>query len=304
MTDLRVHIGPLELTNPVMTASGTFGYGREFSEFYDLSILGAVVGKTITPQPREGNPPPRTVETAAGMLNSIGLANPGIDMFLREELPFLRELGTRVVVNIAGESTSDYVAMAERLDDAEGVDALELNVSCPNVHKGGMLFGQEPSAAAEVVRGVKKATALPVFVKLTPNVTSVTDVAVECANAGADALVVANTLMGLAVDWRKRRPRLGGVTGGLSGPAVKPVALRMVWQVATAVDVPVIGSGGMTSGQDVLEFLVAGATAVEIGTANFVYPTACRRILAELTDLLAQEGVVSVSELTGTLLTG
>jgi len=301
MSDMAVKIGRLELANPVIAASGTFGYGREFSQIYDASVLGAVIGKTVTLLPRQGNPPPRTVETPSGMLNSIGLANPGIDRFLAEELPFMRRLGTRIVVNIAGESAGEFAELADRIASAGGADALELNVSCPNVTKGGMFFGQDPAATAEVVRAVREKTDLPLWAKLTPNVTDIAKVAVAAADAGAEAVVVANTVLGMAVDWRSRRPALAGVTGGLSGPAIKPVALRLVWQVHRAVDVPVIGSGGIATAEDALEFIVAGASAVEVGTANFVSPTASPRMIAGMQGMLEKAEVASVCGLVGTL---
>jgi len=263
--------------------------------------LGAIGGKTVTLLPRQGNPPPRTVETPSGMLNSIGLANPGIDRFLAEELPFMRQLGTRIVVNIAGESAGEFAELADRIASAGGVDALELNVSCPNVTRGGMFFGQDPSATAEVVRAVRERTDLPLWAKLTPNVTDIAEVAVAAAEAGVESVVVANTMLGMAVDWRSRRPALGGVTGGLSGPAIKPVALRLVWQVHQAVDVPVIGSGGITTAEDALEFVVAGASAVEVGTANFVWPKALPRIVSRMQQMLEEAEVVSVDRLIGAL---
>jgi len=301
MVDMTAKVGRLRLANPVIAASGTFGYGREFSQFYDLSVLGAVVCKTVTLNARQGSPPPRTVETPAGMLNNIGLANPGIDKFLAEELPFMRGLGTRVVVNIAGDTPEEFAELAGQLGRAGGVDALEINVSCPNVERGGMLFGQVPSATADVVRTARDASNLPLWVKLTPNVTDIREVAVAASEAGAEAVVVANTLLGMAVDWRKRRPLLGGTTGGLSGPAIKPVALRMVWQVHEAVDVSVIGSGGVTTAEDALEFIAAGACAVEVGTANFTSPTACRRIVTGMRGLLDEADVGTVSSLIGAL---
>ena len=272
--DLSVEIGSLRLKNPIMVASGTFGYGREAAEFGPLDRLGAIVAKSITLEPRPGNPPPRVVETAAGLLNSIGLANPGLEAFLAEELPFLCSLGTRVVVNIAGRSIDEYALLAERLDGVQGVDAIELNMSCPNVRCGGLAFSTDPDTAHNLVSRVRRATGLPLIAKLSPNVTDIVPIARAVEEAGADAVSLINTLVGLAVDWRRRRSRLAGFTGGLSGPAIKPVALRMVWEAARACRVPVIGIGGIVSVDDVLEFLVVGARAVQVGTANFLDPLA------------------------------
>jgi dihydroorotate dehydrogenase (NAD+) catalytic subunit len=298
--NLRVQLGRLTLPNPVLVASGTFGYAREMEAYVRLDRLGGIVPKTVTIRPRAGNPPPRTVETPSGMLNSIGLDNDGLDYFLREHLPVLRELGPPILVNIAGRNDDEFIEMAERVGRAGGAAAIELNLSCPNV-SGGTDFGTDPERTARVVRGVCDAVSLPVIAKLTPNVTDVVPIAQAAADAGADAVSLVNTLLALAVDWRRRRPVLGNTVGGLSGPAIKPVALRMVWQVATRVDVPVIGIGGITTLDDVLEFLVAGARAVQIGTANFFDPSVSERLVDQLPRVLADEGLDDVNQLIGSL---
>ena len=298
--DLTVTLGRLRLANPILVASGTFGYAREVAPFADLSRLGGVIPKTVTPLPRVGNPPPRTVETPAGMLNSIGLDNDGLDAFCDTHLPYLLGLGTAVVVNIAGKTPAEFAAMAERLAAWPDVAALELNVSCPNV-SGGVDYGSDPAGTAAVVRGVRDACDFPVVAKLTPNVTSVPAIAHAAAEAGADAVSLVNTFTGLAIDWRKRRPVLGNGIGGLSGPAIKPLALRVVHQVRQAVDVPIVGVGGIRTADDVCEFLVAGASAVQVGTANFLDPGLSARLVDELAGVLAGEGVGGVGALVGTL---
>jgi len=299
--ELAVTLGPLRLKNPIMTASGTFGFGREMSLHYHLARLGALVTKTVTLLPRQGNPPPRIAETPAGMLNSIGLANPGLEGFLRTELPFLGRFDTVRIVNIAGETVEEFVQLAERIGQEVLVDALELNVSCPNVKRGGMRFGVSTEALTEVVRGVRQVTDRPLLVKLTPNVTDIVAVAAAAEEAGADVLTVANTHLGVAVDWRSRRPILAGVTGGLSGPAIKPLNLRAVWEVTQALDVPVVGVGGITTVDDLLEYLVAGARAVAVGTANFLNPQAIPQLLAELVEVLNREGIPRIEEVVGTM---
>ena len=299
--DLRVDIGGLVLKNPVMTASGTFGYGREFAELVDLERLGAVVVKGLSLQPSMGNPPPRIAETACGMLNAIGLENVGVDAFVRDKLPFLKTLSVPVVVNIYGKSVEEYAELAGRLDSAKGVSAVEVNISCPNVKAGGVAFGVDPEAAYTVVREVRLRTSRPLIVKLSPNVSDITKIAEKAVDAGADALSLINTITGMAVDVERRRPKLANVTGGLSGPAVKPVALRMVWQVVNAVKVPVIGIGGIMTAEDALEFLITGAAAVEVGTANFVNPAATMDILDGIEAYLVKHGIGKVSELIGTL---
>jgi dihydroorotate dehydrogenase (NAD+) catalytic subunit len=289
MSDLRVTLNRLELANPILVASGTFGYAREMAAFVDFRRLGGIIPKTVTPTPRTGNPPPRTVETPSGMLNSIGLDNDGIEYFIREHIPYLRNLGTAIIANIAGRTIDEYATLAEQLDGETGIDALELNISCPNV-SGGVDFGTSPEMAAQVVRKVRNACRFPVIAKLTPNVTSIVDVAQATAEAGTDAISLVNTFLGMAVDWRRRRPVLGNTLGGLSGPAVKPLALRCVYQVARQVNVPLIGVGGIQSIDDVMEFLVTGASAVQIGTANFYNPAVSVRLVEELARVVAEEG--------------
>jgi dihydroorotate dehydrogenase (NAD+) catalytic subunit len=299
--DMGVALGPLKLKNPVMTASGTFGYGQEYAAFMDLNRLGAVVVKGLSLEPSHGNPPPRIVETASGMLNAIGLENVGLKAFAHSKLPFLRSLKTPVIVNIYGRSVDEYARLAERLDQLAGIAALEINISCPNVKAGGVAFGTHPKMAARVVRAVRRKTALPLIAKLSPNVTDVVVMARSAADSGADILSLINTITGMAIDAATRRPKLANVTGGLSGPAIKPVALRMVWQVAKSVAVPVIGIGGIASGTDALEFLIAGASAVQVGTANFVNPAAAVNVIAEMEDFLIRHGIARAKDLIGTL---
>ena len=300
--DLQVSLGRLQLPNPILVASGTFGYAREMEKLVDLSRLGGIVPKTITAQPRAGNAPWRTVETAAGMLNSIGLDNDGITAFIQHHAPYLAETGAPQIVSIAGRTQEEFVEMAAQLDGVEGVAALELNISCPNV-SGGVDFGTDPVLCRQVVSQTLEATSLPVLAKLTPNVTSIVDIATAAADGGADGISLINTVLGMAVDWRKQRPLLGNVMGGLSGPAIKPIALRCVHQVAQAVDTPLIGIGGIATIDDVMEFLVAGASAVQLGTVNFYDPTVSMRILDELPAALAEINSASVGEVIGTLKT-
>jgi dihydroorotate dehydrogenase (NAD+) catalytic subunit len=299
--DLQVRIGGLALRNPVCTASGTFGYASEFASLVDLDRLGAIIVKGISLLPRPGNPPPRIVETASGMLNAIGLENVGVERFISDKLPWLRQLNTPVIVNILGDSVEDYARLAGRLAEVEGIAALEVNISCPNVKKGGVAFGTVPEMAAAVTGAVRQTTPLPVIVKLSPNVTDITVIARAVADAGADGLSLINTLLGMAIDIRTRRPRLANVVGGLSGPAIKPVALRMVWQVARAVSIPVIGIGGITTCEDALEFLMAGATAIQVGTANFFQPTATEEIIDGLAAFLRDQGLSSIRQVIGSL---
>lgn len=299
--ELAVSIGSLTLNNPVLTASGTFGYGREFESLVNLNRLGAIIVKGISYEPRHGNPPPRIIETACGMLNAIGLENVGVEGFLREKLPYLQNLETPVIVNILGDSVEDYARLARRLNEAEGIAALEINISCPNVKKGGVAFGTDPVMAAEVTRAVRQVTDLPVIVKLSPNVTDITRIAGAVEDAGADAVSLINTLLGMAIDVHSRRPKLANVVGGLSGPAIKPVALRMVWQVARTVTIPVIGIGGITTTEDALEFIIAGATAVQVGTANFFQPTAAEDIIDGMARFLRNNNLQAVRDLIGTL---
>ena len=303
MNPLSVQLNRLTLQNPILVASGTFGYAREMSAFVDFSQLGAIVPKTVTPQPRPGNPPPRTVETASGLLNSIGLDNDGFDQFMAEKLPYLTSLGTAVIVNVAAKTNDEFEYMARVLNQARGVAAVELNISCPNV-SGGVDFGTNPELAANVVHIFRAAGDLPVIAKLTPNVTSVIPIAQAVADAGADAVTLVNTFQGMAINWRKRRPVLGNVLGGLSGPAIKPLALRIVWQVANAVRIPIIGVGGIQSLDDVMEFIVAGATAVQIGTANFYNPGLSSELVRQLGELIQKEKAAHIREFVGTLKTG
>ncbi|MFM9011415.1 MAG: dihydroorotate dehydrogenase [Planctomycetota bacterium] len=298
--DLAIRLGRLHLPNPILVASGTFGYGREMAGLVDLSTLGGVVPKTITPLPRRGNVPWRTVETSAGLLNSIGLDNDGVDAFLATQLPWLLACGAPVIVSIAGATIDEFVGLAARLDAVPGIAAVELNVSCPNVSHG-VDMGSDPELCRRVVAGVRGATSLPVLAKLTPNVTDVASVAIGARDGGADAVTLINTCQGMAVDWRRRKPLLGNVIGGLSGPAIKPIALRCVHQVRRAVEIPIIGVGGIMTIDDCMEFLVTGAAAVQIGTASFADPVACTRIISELPAAVAALGAGSVAESVGTL---
>lgn len=297
---LDVQIGRLRLPNPILVASGTFGYAREMAGLVDLARLGGILPKTITQNPRPGNRPPRTVETTGGMLNSIGLDNDGIEAFVAGHLPYLSSLGPPIIVSIAGKSLEEFVAMAARLEGVAGVAALELNISCPNV-SGGVDFGTDPAMCQQVVEGVRKACRLPILAKLTPNVTSVAKIAQAAEAGGADGISLINTCLGMAIDWRRRRPRLGNIVGGLSGPAIKPIALRAVYQVAKVVRCPLMGIGGIATIDDVMEFLVAGATAVQIGTANFYNPTVSMQILDALPAALAEAGAARVADVVGTL---
>lgn len=301
--DLSVNIGRLRLKNPVVTASGTFGYGEEYSEFIDLSILGGVVVKGLSLLPKEGNPPPRITETPAGMLNAVGLQNIGIDRFLNEKLPFLRQFDTSVIVNFFGDSIDEYADAANRLSSADGVHALEMNISCPNKQAGWCFFGTDPKVTFEVVTAVRRSTHLPLIVKLSPNVTDIRVIARAAADAGADALSLINTLTGMAIDIRTRRPVLANITGGLSGPAVKPVALRMVWETYNAVKLPLIGMGGIMNSDDAIEFMLAGASAVAIGTANFIRPAAPFDVLRGIEKFMDEHAISCISALTGGLIT-
>jgi len=298
---MAVEIAGLKMKNPVMTASGTFGYGEEYADYVDLNQLGGIVVKGLSLKPRLGNPPPRIMETSGGMLNAVGLQNVGVDVFIEEKLPFLRQYDVAVIANIYGESTLEYAQVAKRLSQAEGIHALEVNVSCPNVKKGGLSFGSDPKSAAEVTRRVKDQTHLPVIVKLTPNVTDITIVAQAVEKAGADAVSLINTLTGMSIDLQTRTPHLKNITGGLSGPAIKPVALRMVWQVAKSVSIPVIGIGGIMTDEDALEFMIAGAKAVQIGTANFINPRATLEIIDGLRHFIQQNKLKKLSDIVGTL---
>lgn len=300
VVQLEVQLGRLKLRNPVVVASGTFGYAREMEGLVDVTRLGGVLPKTITRHPRPGNPPPRTCETAAGMLNAIGLDNDGIEAFLERQMPYLASLDTAILVSIAGRSEDEFLEMAGMLDECDRVNAIELNISCPNV-SGGVDFGADPGRCERVVAGCRNACSLPILAKLTPNVSDIATIAKAAEAGGADAVSLVNTCLGMAIDWRHRRPRLGNVMGGLSGPAIKPIALRAVFQVARAIAIPVMGIGGIATVDDVMEFLIAGACAVQIGTANFYNPTATMQILDALPEALGQLGAQSVSEVVGTL---
>jgi dihydroorotate dehydrogenase (NAD+) catalytic subunit len=298
--NLAVDIGSLKIKNPVMTASGTFGYGEEYADYVDLNRLGAIVVKGLSLKPRLGNPPPRIMETASGMLNAVGLQNIGVDVFIEEKLPFLQKHDVAVIANIYGESYLEYQKVARKLSSVRGVHALEVNVSCPNVKKGGLSFGADPKAAAEVTRRVKGETNLPVIVKLTPNVTDIAAIAQAVEKAGADAVSLINTLAGMSVDLKTRMSHLKNITGGLSGPAIKPVALRMVWQVVKRVSIPVIGIGGIMNAEDALEFLILGAKAVQIGTANFINPRATLNIIDGIQNYLIDNKIEDINEIIGT----
>jgi dihydroorotate dehydrogenase (NAD+) catalytic subunit len=300
--DLRVQLGRLSLANPILLASGTCGYAREMADWLDLNRLGGLLPKTITRLPRKGNRPWRTVETAAGMLNSIGLDNDGLEAFIDRHLPYLATLKTAVIVSIAGRTRGEFTELARRLDGLPGVAALELNISCPNV-SGGVDFGTDPALCCQVVAGVRAACELPILAKLTPNVTDIAAIARSAEEGGADAISLINTCLGMAVDWRRRKPLLGNVMGGLSGPAIKPIALRAVYQAARAVRIPIVGIGGIATIDDVMEFLVAGATAVQLGTVNYYRPTAAAEILDALPAAVAELGASRVVDVVGTLQT-
>ena len=299
--NLEVCIGKLKLKNPVMTASGTFGYGEEYAEFVDLNRLGAVVVKGLSLMPKEGNPTPRIVETPSGMLNSIGLQNIGIERFIKEKIPFLKQFNTSVIVNFFGDSIEEYVAAAERLSCVDGIHGLEMNISCPNKQAGWSIFGTDPLVTHKVVSAVRKKTELTLIVKLSPNVTDIALMAKAAEDAGADAVSVINTITGMAIDIQTRKPMLANVRGGLSGPAIKPIAVRMVYEVKQAVKIPVIGLGGIMNSDDAIEFIIAGATAVAVGTANFVNPRATIEILDGMTEYMKIHGIEDIGSLTGTV---
>ncbi|HXV77796.1 MAG TPA: dihydroorotate dehydrogenase [Candidatus Polarisedimenticolaceae bacterium] len=299
--ELTVELGPLRLKNPVLTASGTFGYGLEFLPYFDLGRLGGLVTKGLSPRPRAGNPPARICETPAGMLNTIGLQNVGVDHFIEVKLPQLVRYDTAIVANVFGETEHEYVEVCSKLDGAEGLAAIELNVSCPNVERGGMIFGNEPGALRRVTRACRAATSLPLIVKLSPNVTDIRETARAAADGGADVLSLVNTFVGMAIDVERRRPVLAKVSGGLSGPAIRPLAVWMTWQVHQAVELPLIGIGGIVDADDALQFILAGASAVQVGTANFIHPDAALRVLAGLEAYLTRHGIASIGELVGAL---
>jgi dihydroorotate dehydrogenase (NAD+) catalytic subunit len=298
---MSVDIAGIRLKNPVMTASGTFGYGEEFAPLLDINRLGAIITKGTSLKPMEGNSPPRTVETVGGLINSIGLQNVGVQAFLRDKLPFLRQFTTPVIVNIFGGTVREFGEVARRLDDIPGIAGLEVNISCPNVAKGGVLFGVDPKMAHHVVRTVRRATQRPIIVKLTPNVTDITLIAKAVEEAGADAISLINTLIAMAIDPQTRTPLLNNIIGGLSGPAIKPVALRLVWQAVNAVEIPVIGIGGIMTPEDALEFIIVGARAVQVGMANFVNPTACIEIIDGIEAYLTENGFRHIGQLVGSL---
>lgn len=298
MIDTRVNIAGVELKNPVMTASGTFGSGEEYSEFVDLNKLGAVVTKGVANVPWPGNPTPRVAEVYGGMLNAIGLQNPGIDVFASRDIPFLKQYDTKIIVNVCGKSTEDYCEVVERLAD-EPVDLLEINISCPNVKEGGIAFGQNPASAEAITKAVKKVAKQPIIMKLSPNVTDITEMAKAVEAGGADVISMINTLTGMKIDINRRTFALANKTGGMSGPAVKPIAVRMVYQVANAVKLPIIGMGGIATAEDALEFILAGATAVSVGTANFFHPTATLDVVKGIEEYMKKYQVSSITELVG-----
>ena len=300
-TKLSVNIAGLKLKNPVLTASGTFGYGEDYDEYIDLNQLGGIVVKSLSLKPALGNPPPRIVETPAGMLNAIGLQNIGINTFIEEKLPFLKRFDTKIVVNIYGHTQEEYGLIAERVEGVEGIHGVEVNISCPNVKKGGMIFGTDPQETYKVVQAVRKKTSLPLIIKVSPNVTDITVIAKAAEDAGADALSLINTLLGMAIDIDSCRPLLANITGGLSGPAVKPVALRMVWEIYNSARIPIIGIGGIMKASDALEFMIAGASAVEIGTANFIDPVSTLKILEGIKIYCLEKGIDDINRLIGSL---
>lgn len=299
MARLEVKIGALELKNPVLTASGTFGYGEEFSDFIDLNRLGGYIIKGTTLNHREGNPYPRMAETPSGMLNAVGLQNKGVDYFIQNIYPRIKDIDSQLIVNVSGATIEDYVAVCEKLAPLDRINAIEVNISCPNVKQGGMAFGTTCSGAAEVTKAVRNAYPQTVIVKLSPNVTSIADIAKAVEAEGADSVSLINTLLGMAIDVERQRPCLSTITGGLSGPAVRPVAVRMVWQVAHAVNIPVIGLGGIMDGRDAIEFMLAGARAVEVGTANFIDPAVTMKIIDYMNDYCSRHGVSDINDIVG-----
>lgn len=301
LVNLNVDIAGIKMKNPVMVASGTFGYGEEYSQLMDLSQLGAIVAKSITISPKAGNAPPRIIETPAGMLNAIGLQNVGLKSFILEKMPFLRDIGIPIIVSISGEGVEEYKELSKNLNEVDGVAGLEVNISCPNVAKGGMAFGSDSSSTFSLVKAIRKSTRLPLIVKLSPNVTNIVEIARAAEEAGADALSLINTLLGMVIDVYTRKPKLGNVTGGLSGPAIRPVAVRMVWQAAKAVNLPIIGMGGIMTAVDALEFIIAGANAVSVGTANFVNPLTGLEIISGIKDFMIQNNIQNIKHLVGSL---
>jgi dihydroorotate dehydrogenase (NAD+) catalytic subunit len=301
MIKMQVDIGNLKLKNPVLVASGTFGYGDELSELFDVGQIGGIVTKSLTLKPRVGNPPPRIVETPCGMLNSIGLANIGVDRFIAEKLPILRNFKTAIIVNVAGKRVEDYPEVVKRIEDAGGVDGYEINISCPNVKEGGLEFGTSREMTGKIVSSVRKVTGKTLIVKLTPNVTKVSEIAKVCKDEGADAVSLINTVVGMAIDIKTRKPKLSTITGGLSGPAIKPIAIAKVFEVFQNVDIPIIGIGGIMNWMDAVEFLIAGARAVQVGTANFVDPTASIQILNGIISYCEENGISDINDLIGSI---
>lgn len=301
MVDLSVQLGKIQLKNPVITASGTFGYGTEYSDFMDLSRIGGIIVKGTTLRERQGNPYPRMAETPSGMLNAVGLQNKGVDYFIKYIYPGIKDINTSIFVNVSGSTIEDYIQTAEKLNELEAIPGIELNISCPNVKEGGMAFGTSCLSASQVVRSVRSVYKKELMVKLSPNVTSISEIALAVEAEGADSVSLINTLLGMAIDAERRKPILSTVTGGLSGPAVKPVALCMVWQVAKAVKIPVVGMGGIMNAQDALEFIIAGATAVQIGTANFIDPTISVKVLEGIEDYLIRHQCTSIKDITGSI---
>ncbi|HAP67789.1 MAG TPA: dihydroorotate dehydrogenase [Nitrospinae bacterium] len=299
--NLSVNIAGILMKNPVMVASGTFGYGEEYAKYIDLNKLGAIVVKGLSLTPREGNPPPRIVETSAGMLNSIGLQNIGIDSFVNDKLPFLEKFDTKVIVNFFGDSIDEYCEVAKKVDSVSGIHGLEMNISCPNKKEGWLEFGTNPDLAFRVVNAVRKNTRLPLIVKLSPNVTDITVIAKAASDAGADAISLINTLSGMVIDIKTRKPKLANIIGGLSGPAIKPVALKMVWQVAKTIKLPIIGVGGIMTYEDAIEFMIAGASAVQIGTANFIDPASSEKIIDGLKLYCGQNSIKDINEIAGSI---
>ena len=301
MADLNINIGKLQLKNPVMTASGTFGYGSEYSDFLDLSRIGSIIVKGTTIRARQGNPYPRMAETSSGMLNAVGLQNKGVDYFIHHIYPTVKDIDTNIIVNVSGSTVEEYVETAEKLNSLANIPGIELNISCPNVKEGGMAFGTNCMSAAQVVRKVRRAYKKELIVKLSPNVTDISEIALAVEAEGADSVSLINTLLGMAIDSEKRKPVLSTITGGLSGPAVKPIALRMVWQVAGAVKIPVIGLGGIMNAADAIEFMLAGASAIQIGTANFIDPTVTMKVIDGINEYLDRHHFKSVRDIIGAL---
>lgn len=299
--DLSVNIGEIRFKNPILTASGTFGYGEEYSKLIDLNKLGGMVTKSITLKPKEGHPPARTCETSSGMLNCIGLENVGVDRFVKEKLPFLKKFKTKIVVNVAGSTVGEYVKVVEKLNESCGIDLLEINISCPNVKEGGMIFGCDAKIAYDCVKKIKEKSKFPIMVKLSPNVKDITEIALAVEEAGADAISLINTLIGMAIDLEKRKPILSNITGGLSGPAIKPVALAMVYKVAQKVKIPIVGIGGILDYKDAIEFILAGASLIQIGTANFVDPQSSIKIIGGMERYCQENGIKSIKSLVGKL---